>query len=86
MLAVNSAAVSFCKSILKGSNVSVGAAVGFPLGQTTITAKLFETKDAIENGADEIDYVIKSAPILLKPLPGFGEWTARVGDVGMMKG
>ena len=30
----------------------------FPLGQTTIETKVFETKNAIENGADEIDYVI----------------------------
>ena len=36
----------------------VGAAIGFPLGQTTIAAKVFEAKDAIQNGADEIDYMI----------------------------
>ena len=36
----------------------VGAAISFPLGQTTIETKVFETKNAIENGADEIDYVI----------------------------
>jgi deoxyribose-phosphate aldolase len=34
------------------------AAIGFPLGQTTIASKVFETVDAIQNGADEIDYVI----------------------------
>ena len=31
---------------------------GFPLGQTTIETKVFETLNAIENGCDEIDYVI----------------------------
>lgn len=36
----------------------VGAAISFPLGQTTIESKAFETKNAIENGADEIDYVL----------------------------
>jgi len=58
MVAINSAPVSFCKSQLEGSSVHVGAAIGFPLGQTTIKTKTFETKEAIENGADEIDYVI----------------------------
>ena len=33
-------------------------ALGFPLGQTTIAAKVFEAEDAIQNGADEIDYMI----------------------------
>lgn len=58
MVAINSAPVAFCKSILKNSNVHVGAAIGFPLGQTTIKDKVYETKQAILNGADEIDYVI----------------------------
>ncbi len=58
MVAINGAAVPFCKEILRGSGVLVGAAVGFPLGQTTIETKVYETKDAIEKGADEIDYVI----------------------------
>lgn len=31
---------------------------GFPLGQTTIEDKVFETKQAIADGADEIDYVV----------------------------
>ena len=44
--------------MLKDSKVHVGAAISFPLGQTTIETKVFETKNAIENGADEIDYVI----------------------------
>jgi len=58
MLAVNSAMVKLCKGLVKGHNVRVGAAIGFPLGQSTIEAKVFETIDAIKNGADEIDYVI----------------------------
>ena len=36
----------------------MGAAVGFPLGQSTPKVKKYETVDAIANGADEIDYVI----------------------------
>ncbi|GAA5422631.1 deoxyribose-phosphate aldolase [Tetragenococcus halophilus] len=58
MVAINSYPVALCKKLLDGSLVHVGAAIGFPLGQTTIQTKAFETKEAIKNGADEIDYVI----------------------------
>ena len=58
MVAVNSVQTKRCKELLKGTDVHVGAAISFPLGQTTIETKVFETKDAIANGADEIDYVI----------------------------
>lgn len=58
MVAINSEWVAFCKEQLKGTNVHVGAAIGFPLGQCGLPTKLFETKYAIEQGADEIDYVI----------------------------
>lgn len=58
MVAINSAQTSYCKELLKDTKVHVGAAIGFPLGQTTLETKVFETKDAIQNGADEIDYVI----------------------------
>lgn len=58
MVAVNSVQVKLCKKFLKDTDVHVGAAIGFPLGQTTIASKVFETVDAIQNGADEVDYVI----------------------------
>lgn len=58
MVAINSAPVALCKEFLKDSPVHVGAAISFPLGQTSIETKVFETKNAIANGADEIDYVI----------------------------
>lgn len=58
MVAINTEWVSFCKEQLKGTNVHVGAAIGFPLGQCSTPAKVFETKYAIDQGADEIDYVI----------------------------
>lgn len=58
MVAINSAPVKFCREVLKNSSVHVGAAIGFPLGQTTIEDKVFETKQAIKDGADEIDYVV----------------------------
>ncbi len=58
MVAINPAPVALCKELLKGSGVLVGAAIGFPLGQTTKVIKRAESIDAIENGSDEIDYVI----------------------------
>ena len=58
MVAINSVQTRLCKQLLQGTDVHVGAAISFPLGQTTIETKVFETLDAIRNGADEIDYVI----------------------------
>ena len=48
---------------MKDTNIHVGAAIGFPLGQTTIAVKVFETEDAIKNGADEIDYMINQTEL-----------------------
>lgn len=58
MVAINSSPVRLCKNLLSNSKVHVGAAISFPLGQTTIAVKLYEAEEAIQNGADEIDYVI----------------------------
>ncbi len=68
MVAINSSPVAFCKNLLKGTDVHVGAAISFPLGQTTIAAKVYETINAIENGADEIDYVINIGELKNKNL------------------
>ena len=38
--------------------VAICTVIGFPNGNMTTAAKVFETKDAVENGADEIDMVI----------------------------
>ena len=58
MVAINTEWVAFCKKRLKDTSVHVGAAIGFPLGQCALPTKIFETIYAIEQGADEIDYVI----------------------------
>ncbi|KES19631.1 Deoxyribose-phosphate aldolase [Gilliamella apicola SCGC AB-598-B02] len=58
MVAINQVQSQLCAQLLKGTGVDIGAAIAFPLGQTTITSKCFETQNAIENGATEIDYVI----------------------------
>ena len=58
MVAINQVQAAFCAKQLAGTDIDVGAAIAFPLGQTSIAAKVFETKDALQNGANEIDYVI----------------------------
>lgn len=63
MVAINGAQVERCAALLKGTGVHVGAAIGFPLGQMTIASKVFEAQDAIDKGADEIDYVINVAEL-----------------------
>lgn len=58
MVAVNSVQSALCREMLEGTDVRVGAAISFPLGQTSVATKVFETKDALANGANEIDYVV----------------------------
>jgi deoxyribose-phosphate aldolase len=55
---VNPHFVSRCATNLKGSNVKVCTVIGFPLGQTLTSVKVYETKAAIKAGAEEIDMVI----------------------------
>ena len=55
---VNSCWTKKCAEALKYSDVNVCVVVGFPLGAMDTKSKAFETKTAIENGADEIDMVI----------------------------
>ncbi|MCP1145336.1 deoxyribose-phosphate aldolase [Lysinibacillus endophyticus] len=55
---VNPTWVNLSSTLLKGTNVKVCTVIGFPLGATTSEVKAFETKNAIENGAEEIDMVI----------------------------
>ena len=55
---VNPANIELAAQCLKGSEVLVCTVIGFPLGANTIETKVFETKDALEKGANEIDMVI----------------------------
>ena len=55
---VNPAYVKDAKEFLKGSDVKVVTVIGFPLGANTSDVKAYEAKEAIKNGADEIDMVI----------------------------
>jgi deoxyribose-phosphate aldolase len=45
-------------SILDGTDVAVGSVVGFPHGSSTTATKVFEARDALSNGATELDMVI----------------------------
>lgn len=55
---VNPTWVSTCAEQLAGSDVKVCTVIGFPLGATTTAVKAYETKNAVDNGATEIDMVI----------------------------
>jgi len=55
---VNSSNVRFCKERLRGTGVMTVAVVGFPLGAVSSESKAFETKQAVRDGADEIDMVL----------------------------
>ncbi len=53
--------VKACAKLLEGSNVKVCTVIGFPLGENTTATKVFETKNAIKNGATEIDMVLNQS-------------------------
>jgi len=55
---VNPTWVATAAELLKGTDVKVCTVIGFPLGANTPETKAFETKDAIEKGATEVDMVI----------------------------
>lgn len=55
---VNPCRVALAHEELKGSNVKVCTVVGFPLGSMTTLAKAAEARDAVQNGAAEVDMVI----------------------------
>ena len=55
---VNPGYIKLCAGLLKGTGVDVCTVVGFPLGATSTESKVFETVQAIKDGATEIDMVI----------------------------
>ena len=60
---VNPTWVELAAQELKGTDVKVCTVIGFPLGANTKEVKVYETKDAIEKGAEEIDMVINIAKL-----------------------
>ncbi|MDP4449774.1 deoxyribose-phosphate aldolase, partial [Staphylococcus hyicus] len=57
-ICVNPTHVAYAHEKLADSDVLVCTVIGFPLGANTPEVKAFETTNAIDNGADEIDMVI----------------------------
>ncbi len=55
---VNSSWTEYCAKRLQGTPVKLAVVVGFPLGAMNARAKGFETRHAVELGADEIDMVM----------------------------
>lgn len=56
---VRPADVKRAAAILHGTEVAVGTVIGFPHGSSTTATKVFEAKDALANGATELDMVIQ---------------------------
>ena len=76
---VNPNYVKLAKEYLKDSGVKIITVVGFPLGATTSTSKAFEAKEAVENGADEIDMVINVTAIKNN------DWNFVINDIKTVK-
>lgn len=57
-ICVNPSHVKFAKEYLKNTDVKIVTVVGFPLGANKYEVKAYETKLAVQDGADEIDMVI----------------------------
>lgn len=57
--------VSTANKALRGTDINVASvATAFPSGMTTLKAKLEETKQVVEDGADEVDMVISRGEFL----------------------
>jgi deoxyribose-phosphate aldolase len=61
---INPANIAQAKDLLAGGGVKICTVIGFPLGANTSAVKAFEAKDAIANGAQEVDMVINIGALL----------------------
>lgn len=57
-ICINPGWVSKASELLADTNIDICTVIGFPIGATTTEVKAFETKEAIKNGATEVDMVI----------------------------
>lgn len=64
---VNPAEVKKAAELLKGSNTKVCTVIGFPLGQATAKVQIFEALTAIDEGAEELDFVINQRRLKYEP-------------------
>jgi len=65
---VNSGWVAFVAKRLRGTGVKVCSVIGFPLGEMETRSKAFEARNAIENGANELDMVINISALKSRDL------------------
>ncbi len=65
---VNPTWVELCAKLLEGSSVKVCSVIGFPLGATAPEVKAFETQNALDHGATEIDMVINIGALKARDL------------------
>lgn len=63
---INPTWITYAKELLNGSGVLVCTVIGFPLGAMTTESKVFEAKDAVLKGADEVDMVINIGELKAK--------------------
>lgn len=78
---VNSCYVSLAKENLGKTNVKICSVVGFPLGAMSSEAKIFETKQALKDGADEVDMVINLGELKSKNLKKVEEEIRAIKEV-----
>lgn len=72
---INPTHVRLSAELLRNSGVKVCTVIGFPLGANTTATKVFETMDAIQNGATEIDMVINIGALK------YGDYTLVAKDI-----
>ncbi len=77
---VNPPYIKLCASLLRGTEVAVCAVVGFPLGAHTTPVKVFETRQAVADGAREIDMVINIGALKAKQFDFVRDDIRAVGD------
>lgn len=64
---VNPAEVKYAAKLLAGSKTKVCTVIGFPLGQSTAKVQIFEALTAIDEGAEELDFVINQRLLKYEP-------------------
>ncbi|MCX7840094.1 MAG: deoxyribose-phosphate aldolase [Anaerolineae bacterium] len=83
---VNPTYVKQCAQLLQGTDVAVCTVVGFPLGAHTTEVKVFETQQAIDDGAREIDMVINIGALKAKQYDVVREDIRAVCDAAHARG
>ena len=73
---INPAWTSYCAKRLEGTSVAINSTIGFPLGASTALIKVEETREAIANGATELDMVINIGALK----SGFSDYVGREID------